>query len=142
MYPKSTSRYASSTLRCGRRGLAVARLGGLCWLACVVAACGASGEPARPLRLDAAGDGSLRFDRSAVRTPAGRASIDMRNPSNIPHAIGVRGQGLDEIGETIGKGGTSRVEADLEPGVYELFCPVGGHEQAGMTARLVVTTPR
>jgi len=90
------------------------------------------------VRLDAAPDGSLRFERRSVSASAGRTSIEMANPSGIPHAIGIRGQGIDERGETVGKDGASRVEADLEPGTYTLFCPVGGHEQAGMTARLAV----
>lgn len=90
------------------------------------------------IRLDAAEDGSLRFARDAIDTSAGSASIDMPNPSDIPHAIGVRGNGLNEVGETVGRAGTSSVEVDLKPGVYELFCPVGGHEQAGMVATLTV----
>lgn len=101
-------------------------------------ACGDGGGSRSAVRLDAADDGSLRFEREAVAAPAGRASIDMGNPSDIPHAIGVRGRGIGEIGETVGSDGTSSVEVELEPGVYELFCPVGGHERAGMTATLTV----
>ncbi len=69
---------------------------------------------------------------------AARTSIEMANPSTIPHAIGIRGGGLDESGETVSAGGVSRLDVDLEPGTYTLFCPVGGHEAAGMTARLSV----
>jgi plastocyanin len=116
----------------------VAQVAVTCWLAFSLGACGADDGPRSSLRVDAAGDGALRFERSAVRAAAGRAWIEMRNPSNIPHAIGVRGEGVEEIGETVGRGGTSSVEADLEPGAYEPFCPVGSHEQAGMTARLLV----
>ncbi len=90
------------------------------------------------MRLDAGPDGSLRFERAALSAARRRASIEMRNPSDIPHAIGVRGRGLDEVGATVGRDGSSRVEADLKPGVYELFCPVGGHEKAGVTAELTI----
>jgi len=103
-----------------------------------LAACGEEDRASRSLRIDAARDGSLRFDRTAVRTGPGRVSIEMANPSSIPHAIAIRGQGIDETGETVGGGGTSRIQADLRPGSYELVCPVGGHEEAGMTARLTV----
>jgi plastocyanin len=116
----------------------VAQVAVTCWLAFSLGACGADDRLRSSLRIDAAGDGSLRFERGAVRAAGGRARIEMRNPSNIPHAVGVRGEGVEEIGETVGKGGTSSVEADLEPGAYELFCPVGSHEEAGMRARLVV----
>lgn len=127
-----------SSLRWSCRNLPVPQVVVTCWLAFSLGACGAGDRLRSSLRIDAAGDSSLRFERSAVRAAAGRAWIETRNPSTIPHAIGVRGEGVEEIGETVGKGGTSSVEADLEPGAYELFCPVGSHEQAGMTARLVV----
>ncbi len=100
--------------------------------------CGGEDPPAGSVRLDAARDGSLLFERGSVTTTPGRKSVEMANPSGIPHAVGIRGQGVDESGQTVGRGGMSRVEADLRPGTYTVFCPVGGHEQAGMTARLVV----
>ena len=110
----------------------------LCGLTLALVGCGEDESPARSVRLDAAHDGSLRYERRAVSTTAGRVSVQMANPSDIPHAIGLRGHGLDESGETVGRGGVSRVEADLEPGTYTLFCLVGAHEQAGMTAQLTV----
>ena len=100
--------------------------------------CGAGDASGTPVRLDAGPDGSLRFERAALSAARRRASIEMRNPSDIPHAIGVRGRGLDEVGATVGRDGSSRVEADLKPGVYELFCSVGGHEKAGVTAELTI----
>ncbi len=113
-------------------------LGVLGVLALGFAACGADERPRSSVRLEAAADGSLRFERDALEARAGRAAIEMANPSDIPHAIGARGNGIDDVGETVGRDGTSSVEVELEPGVYELFCPVGGHEQAGMTAKLTV----
>ncbi len=107
-------------------------------IAVAVTGCGEAAQSARSLRVDAAGDESLRFDRSTVHTTSGRVSIEMANPSAIPHAIGIRGHGIDAAGQSVSQDGTSRVGADLEPGTYQLFCPVAGHEQAGMTATLVV----
>ncbi len=128
-----------TSIRYLRRAELVA-VGALVAFAAAVGAAGCGGNAAPPsaVRLDAAADGSLRFDRSALSVAAGSAAIEMGNPSDIPHAIGVRGGGLDLVGATAGRDGLSRVEADLEPGVYELFCPVGGHERAGMTAKLMV----
>ncbi len=107
-------------------------------LVLVVAACGDNEQATRSSRVDAARDGSLRFDRTALRTAPGRVSFKMANPSSIPHAIAIRGNGTDETGTTVGRDETSRIVADLRPGRYTLFCPVGGHEQAGMTATLDV----
>ncbi len=131
----------ASTCRRGRLSRGAARslravLVGL--IAVAPGACGEGDQPVRSLRVDAADDESLRFDRSTVHTTSGRTSIEMANPSAIPHAIGIRGHGIDAAGQSVSQDGTSRVEADLEPGTYQLFCPVAGHEQAGMTATLVV----
>ncbi len=106
-------------------------------LALALAACGETDQPASAVRIDAA-TATLRFDRTTVQASAGRMIITMANPSAIPHAIAIRGHGSDATGQTVGRDGTSRIEADLEPGTYGLFCPVAGHEQAGMTATLIV----
>ncbi len=113
-------------------------IGALCGLTLTAMACGGADAPATAVRLDAAPDGSLAFERSAAASASGPVAIEMRNPSDIPHAIAIRGGGADATGETVGRDGTSRVQADLRPGSYTLFCPVGGHEQAGMVATLTV----
>ena len=110
----------------------------VCGLGLAAVACGEANAPAAVIRVDAALDGSLAFERPAVRATAGRVSIEMRNPSDIPHAVAIRGRGVDAAGDTVGRDGTSRVQADLRPGTYMLLCPVGGHERAGMVATLTV----
>jgi uncharacterized cupredoxin-like copper-binding protein len=60
------------------------------------------------------------------------------NPSSVPHAIEVEGKGVEEEGETVEKGGVSKVSVDLKPGEYEYYCPVDGHRQAGMEGTLKV----
>lgn len=110
--------------------LAIAVLGAGCG--------GAAAAPSAVVRIDAATDGSLRFQRSSVEAPAGRVAVEMTNSSSIPHAIELRGPGVTQTGRTVTGGGRSRVEAQLKPGRYTLVCPVAGHEQAGMTATLIV----
>ncbi len=104
----------------------------------VVTGCGGDDAPARSVRIDAAADGSLRFARAELQTPPGATVIEMANPSQIPHAVAIRGDDTNETGQTVGNAGTSRVKLELKPGRYALVCPVGGHEQAGMVATLVV----
>lgn len=112
-------------------------------LGLVIAAtgCGSSSSadaPGPTLEVDAAADGSLAFATTGVETTPGSVRIAMRNPSKIPHAIGIRGPGVEETGETVGTGGESAVKATVKAGAYTLFCPVGGHEAAGMVATLTV----
>lgn len=90
----------------------------LCGLTFAAVGCGASERATRSVRLDAARDGSLRFERGAVSTTPGRVSVEMANPSDIPHAIGIRGDGIEESGDTVGSGGVSCVRPISSRGLH------------------------
>jgi len=62
----------------------------------------------------------------------------MDNPSDVPHGVGIKGNGVDKDGPVVNKGGKSTATADLKPGTYEFYCPVPGHEEAGMKGTLTV----
>jgi plastocyanin len=81
----------------------------------------------------------LRFSKSALEAPAGEVTLVMENPSPLEHNIAVRGDGLDEKGKIVGQGEESEVTVDLEPGEYEFYCSVPGHEDAGMKGTLTVS---
>jgi plastocyanin len=97
---------------------------------------GASG--ASRLKLTADPGGALKFDTTTLSTKAGKVTVVLDNPSDVPHAIEVEGKGVEAEGETVGKGGVSKVTVDLKPGEYEYYCPVGDHQQAGMEGTLTV----
>lgn len=99
----------------------------------------ASGGAGGKLKLSADAGGALKFDKSDLSAKAGKVTIVMSNPSSLPHAIAIEGQGVDKDGETVGKGGTSTVTVDLKPGKYDFYCPVDGHEGAGMKGDLTVS---
>ena len=63
----------------------------------------------------------------------------MDNPSSLPHAIAVEGNGVDKDGQTVQKGGKSTITVDLKPGKYTFYCPVDGHRAAGMEGTLTVS---
>jgi uncharacterized cupredoxin-like copper-binding protein len=81
----------------------------------------------------------LRFAKSSLEATAGRVTLVMPNPSQLEHDISIRGNGVDQQGEVVGNGGTSRVSAELTAGSYEFYCSVPGHEQAGMKGTLTIT---
>ena len=62
----------------------------------------------------------------------------MDNPSDVPHAVEIEGNGVDEAGKTVGKGGKSMATADLKAGTYDFYCPVGNHRAEGMEGKLTV----
>jgi plastocyanin len=81
---------------------------------------------------------ALKFDKSSLEAKAGKVTITMDNPSDIPHAVAIEGKGVDVDGKTVNKGGKSVASADLKPGSYEFYCPVDGHKAAGMEGKLTV----
>ena len=81
---------------------------------------------------------ALKFDKSTLTAKAGKVTLVMDNPSSFPHAIAVEGNGVDKDGNTVMKGGVSKVSVTLKPGKYEFYCPVDGHKDAGMKGDLTV----
>jgi plastocyanin len=90
------------------------------------------------LKIAADPGGALKFDKSSLTAKAGKLTIVMDNPSDLPHAVEIEGNGVEVAGDTVMKGGVSEASADLKPGEYEFYCPVGNHKDAGMEGTLTV----
>src|SRR5215207_5212945 len=92
------------------------------------------GGGGQQLALSAPADGSLKFDKTKLEAKAGKVTINFDNLSETtPHAVEIEGQQSDIV--TASK---SSVTADLKPGEYEYFCPVGDHRDQGMKGTLTV----
>jgi plastocyanin len=102
------------------------------------AASPSSGGASSKLQVAADPSGALKFDKSSLSAKAGNVTITMDNPSDVPHGVGIKGSGTDKDGPVVNKGGKSTVTASLKPGTYEFYCPVPGHEPAGMKGTLTV----
>jgi len=89
------------------------------------------------LALAAPEDGSLKFDKSTLEAKAGTVTINFDNPSSVPHAVEIEGQGVEEKSDTV-TGDKTSVTADLKPGTYQYYCPVDGHKASGMEGKLTV----
>lgn len=102
----------------------------------------ATQEPAsgggETLEFSAPEDGSLKFDQGDVTTKAGKVTVTFDNPSSVPHAVEIEGNGVEAETETVTGSEAPPIEVDLEPGTYTYYCPVGGHEAAGMKGTLTV----
>lgn len=96
------------------------------------------GGKAETLKLTADPGGALKFDRSTLSAKAGKVTIVLDNPSSLPHAVEVEGNGVEEETDTIGKDETAKVTVDLKSGEYEYYCPVDGHRAGGMEGTLTV----
>jgi plastocyanin len=124
----------------------------LCALAIPIAGCGGddddggssggggttSGGGGQTLKIAADPSGASKFDKTSLTAKAGKVTISMDNPSDVAHAVELEGNGVEEKGETVTKGGVSEASADLKAGKYEFYCPVDGHRAAGMEGTLTV----
>jgi len=81
----------------------------------------------------------LKFNKKTLRASHGKVTIVMTNPSSTKHAIAIEGHGIDKDGKTVGKNKTSRVSVTLKKGTYTFYCPVDGHEDAGMKGKIIVS---
>ena len=86
----------------------------------------------------AADPSALKFDKTELTAKAGKVTITMDNPSDIPHNVEIEGNGVEAEGETVGKGEKSVATADLNAGTYDFYCAVGNHRGAGMEGKLTV----
>lgn len=85
----------------------------------------------------AADAGALKFDKTELTAKAGKVTITMDNPSDIPHNVEIDSPDA-KAGETVGKGEKSVATADLKAGEYTYYCAVGNHRGAGMEGKLTV----
>jgi len=88
---------------------------------------------------------SLRENPSSVilgrlKAPRGKVTFFVHNYGQDDHNVAVRRRGV-QYGFTgrIGSGGDKTLTVALKPGVYNVFCTLPGHRQAGMRATLTVT---
>ena len=95
------------------------------------------GGGASKVKVTADPGGALKWDTTELSAKAGKVTITMDNPSSVPHAVEVEGNGVEEETKTLTDGSAS-VTVDLKAGKYEFYCPVDGHKQAGMEGTLTV----
>ena len=98
----------------------------------------ASGGGGQNITIAADPNGALKFDKTTLTGKPGKITITMDNPSDIPHAVEVEGNGVNFEGEVVGKSGKSVASGDVKAGTYDFFCPVGNHRAEGMEGKLTV----
>jgi plastocyanin len=83
-------------------------------------------------------DNELQLDEATFT--AGTYTFVAEQAGQNPHALSIEGPGVSESTPRISPGGESEeLTVTLEPGTYELWCPVPGHREDGMEATIEVT---
>ncbi|MFO8079177.1 MAG: cupredoxin domain-containing protein [Armatimonadota bacterium] len=71
---------------------------------------------------------------------AGMYMFDVTNEGDLVHNVEIEGQGIEAmLDEDLQPGESGTFSAELEPGEYEVYCPVGDHAEQGMQMTLTVT---
>ena len=100
----------------------------------------ARGNPVRaPVPVGATlSEWTIRLSKSQV--PAGLIAFTVTNSGSIPHAFEIEGHGAEQETPVIQPGASATLTLTLEPGTYEIYCPVGedSHKKLGMETRLEV----
>jgi plastocyanin len=96
---------------------------------------GGGGGEAITLTADPGGE--ISWEPGELSAAAGSVTINLVNESDVPHAVEVEGNGVEEESETI-TGSETELTVDLEAGEYTFYCPVGQHRQNGMEGTLTV----
>ncbi|HET7275884.1 MAG TPA: cupredoxin domain-containing protein [Longimicrobiaceae bacterium] len=81
----------------------------------------------------------IELSRDTV--PAGEITFTAMNTGTMEHALEVEGPGVEEETEPIPPGETATLTVTLEPGSYEVYCPITGeydHQAKGMETTLIV----
>jgi uncharacterized cupredoxin-like copper-binding protein len=68
---------------------------------------------------------------------AGKITFQVKNEGKIEHDLAVKETG--DKTKLIPPGGTVELTVTLQPGKYEVYCTVPGHEAAGMKIEITVT---
>lgn len=79
----------------------------------------------------------IAFGQDDYDAEAGEVSFVYENQGSIVHTLLIRDVDDFEL-EVASRGDVDEGSVELEPGEYELYCDVPGHEVAGMVATLVV----
>ncbi|HEX6023170.1 MAG TPA: cupredoxin domain-containing protein [Solirubrobacter sp.] len=99
----------------------------------------AAGGEASTLKIDADPNGALKFTETKLTAKSGQVTVEFSNPSQVPHAVEIEGNGIEEETETVTGKDAAPITIDLKPGTYEFYCPVGNHRDEGMEGTLTVT---
>lgn len=81
------------------------------------------------------------LEPNALDFGAGEVTFNAANDGSIPHALVIEGEGI-RVGTpdtSYAAGETQSFTVDLAPGTYEIFCPVPGHKDAGMSGTVTVS---
>ena len=72
--------------------------------------------------------------------PAGTYTFTVQNSGSATHSLEIEGPGVkDAVSDKVQGGQSTTMTVTLQPGTYEVYCPIGNHRAMGMDTTLTVT---
>jgi uncharacterized cupredoxin-like copper-binding protein len=99
---------------------------------------GTAKEANGTLDIPVVAGGGLAYKFANATANAGQVTIQSKNPQPTGHNIAIQGAGVNQQGNVVQGGATSKLSVNLKPGTYTFYCSVDGHRQAGMQGKLTV----
>jgi plastocyanin len=76
---------------------------------------------------------------SSSTLPAGTYTFTVKNAGKATHSLTVEGPGgVDMTSDTVQGGQSTTMTVTLQPGTYDVYCPIGNHRGMGMETTLTV----
>jgi uncharacterized cupredoxin-like copper-binding protein len=95
-----------------------------------------AGEPVATVELEEA---DFRIEPKDPKVDkSGVIRFTLKNTGQAQHALEVETPEGERETEPFAPGETASLDVLLEPGTYTMYCPVGDHEQRGMTGTITV----
>jgi plastocyanin len=80
----------------------------------------------------------FKLDPADPTVSAGSVTFNVTNDGGVTHALEVEGNGVEEETDDISGGQSAKLTVDLQPGTYEIYCPIDSHKDQGMEGTLTV----
>ncbi|HVL97344.1 MAG TPA: cupredoxin domain-containing protein [Solirubrobacteraceae bacterium] len=108
----------------------------LCATLLAAAGCGGDGGGAETGATEVVAR-DFAFDPRSASVAGQAVRLRVVNRGEAPHALAIEAPASPRT-PTTEPGGSATLAAELEPGTYEWYCPVGDHRRRGMTGTLTV----
>jgi hypothetical protein len=101
---------------------------------------GAVASPTGSPTVVTAGLYDFRIELSQTSFTPGRYTFVAKEEGQAPHALAIKGPGVDSATTPVIQpgGADQQLTVTLQPGTYELWCPVGNHRDRGMALTVTV----
>jgi uncharacterized cupredoxin-like copper-binding protein len=85
-------------------------------------------------------ESEFAIDLSRKALPAGTYAVTVTNSGKGTHSLTIEGPGgVDVTSKTLHGGESTTMTVTLQPGTYEVYCPIGNHRSMGMDTSLTVS---